>query len=116
MTVQLIEQAALPGGEFEGYLFGATVSVIFERAVREGGGPRLHRHPYDETFIVYSGAATFTVGAEQVLVRAGQVLVAPALVPHRFATIGDYAAHHIHANDRFVTEWLEDPRDLPTAT
>ena len=107
MTIQLLEQATLPGDNFEGYLHDATVSVIFERAHREGGGPRLHRHPYDETFIVYSGAARFTVGDEEVVVHAGQILVAPTLVPHRFATIGDYAAHHIHANDRFITEWLE---------
>lgn len=107
MDVQPIEQAELPGGDFEGYLYGAGVSVIFERAVREGGGPRLHRHPYDETFIVYSGAALFTVGDQELVVHAGQVLVAPANVPHKFATIGDYAAHHMHANDRFITEWLE---------
>lgn len=109
MTVRPIDQASLPGGDLEGYLSGATISVIFERAVREGGGPRLHRHPYDETFIVYAGAARFTVGEDVVLVRAGQILVAPALVPHKFATIGDYAAHHIHASDRFITEWLEEP-------
>lgn len=107
MTIQLIEQASLPGGDFEGYLFGATVSVILERAVREGGGPRLHRHPYDETFIIYSGAARFTVGDDEIVAHAGQLLIAPALVPHKFATIGDYAAHHVHANDRFITEWLE---------
>ncbi len=34
-------------------------------------------------------------------------LVASALVPHKFVTLGAYRAHHIHANDRFVTEWLE---------
>ena len=107
MGIQLIEQSTLPGGNLEGYLIGASISVILERAVREGGGPRLHRHPYDETFIVYSGAALFTIGDEQLVVHAGQVVVAPALTPHKFATIGDYAAHHIHANDRFVTEWLE---------
>jgi mannose-6-phosphate isomerase-like protein (cupin superfamily) len=107
MTIDLIDQASLPGGNLEGYLFGATVSVILERAQREGGGPRLHRHPYDETFVIYSGAALFTIGAEQIVARAGQILIAPALTPHRFATIGDYAAHHVHANDRFVTEWLE---------
>jgi len=107
MRVEAIEQSHLPGGNLEGYLVGASVSVIFERAVREGGGPKLHRHPYDETFVVYSGAALFTVGDQQLVVHAGQVLVAPRLVPHKFATMGNYAAHHIHANDRFVTEWLE---------
>jgi len=32
----------------------------------------------------------------------------PAETPHRFRTGPDgYEAVHIHANDRFVTEWLE---------
>jgi len=107
MSVQPIDQSALPDGNLEGYLNAASVSVIFERADRAGLGPRLHRHPYDETFLVYAGAARFTVGAEEVVVSAGQLLVAPALAPHRFVTLGEYRAHHIHANDRFVTEWLE---------
>jgi hypothetical protein len=34
--------------------------------------------------------------------------VVPALTPHKFATGPDgYEAVHIHANVRFVTEWLE---------
>lgn len=107
MSLQPIDMAALPDGNLEGYLHGSSVSVIFERATREGTGPRLHRHPYDETFLVYSGAARFTVGDEELVVSAGQLLIAPALVPHRFVTLGEYSAHHIHANDRFVTEWLE---------
>jgi len=107
MGIQLIEQSDLAHGNLEGYLFGASVSVIFEHADREGIGPRLHLHPYDETFVVYSGSARFTVGDEQLVVRAGQVVVAPALTPHKFVTLGEYRAHHIHANDRFETEWLE---------
>lgn len=107
MSIQLIEQSDLDHGNLEGFLFGASVSVIFERATREGTGPRLHRHPYDETFIVYSGAARFTVGDEQLVVSAGQVVIAPALVAHKFVTLGEYSAHHIHASPEFVTEWLE---------
>jgi mannose-6-phosphate isomerase-like protein (cupin superfamily) len=107
MGIQLIEQSELEHGNLEGYLFGSSVSVIFERATHEGIGPRLHRHPYDETFVVYSGAARFTVGGEVVEAHAGQILVAPALVPHTFVTLGEYSAHHIHASDRFITEWLE---------
>ena len=38
----------------------------------------------------------------------GQVLVVPAHTPHRFRTGPEgYEAVHIHANDEFVTEWLE---------
>jgi mannose-6-phosphate isomerase-like protein (cupin superfamily) len=107
MAIQLIEQSELEHGNLEGFLFGASVSVIFERARREGVGPRLHRHPYDETFVVYSGAARFTVGDEELVVSAGQIVVAPALTPHKFVTLGEYSAHHIHASPRFETEWLE---------
>ena len=87
---------------------GAGISIILESTTREGVGPRLHRHPYAETFIIRRGSATFTVGTAEVVGHAGQVLVVPGATPHKFRTGPDgYEAVHIHANDRFVTEWLE---------
>ena len=91
---------------------GAGVSLILESTTQEGVGPRLHQHPYAETFVIRRGSATFTVGAgpdaREVVGRAGQVLVVPAHTPHRFRTgPGGYEAVHIHANDHFVTDWLE---------
>ncbi|KRB45161.1 cupin domain-containing protein [Terrabacter sp. Root181] len=87
---------------------GAGISIILESTTEEGVGPRLHRHPYAETFVIRRGSATFTVGTDEVVAHAGQVLVVPAETPHRFRTGPDgYEAVHIHANDRFVTEWLE---------
>ena len=87
---------------------GAGISIILESTTQEGVGPRLHRHPYAETFIIRRGSAIFTVGTDEVVGHAGQVLVVPAETPHRFRTGPDgYEAVHIHANDRFVTEWLE---------
>ena len=87
---------------------GAGISIILESTTQEGVGPRLHRHPYAETFIIRRGSAIFTVGTDEVVGHAGQVLVVPAESPHRFRTGPDgYEAVHIHANDRFVTEWLE---------
>lgn len=86
----------------------ANISIILEATTKEGVGPRLHRHPYAETFIIRRGSATFTIGDEQVVGKAGQVLVVPAGVAHKFATgPGGYEAVHIHANSRFETEWLE---------
>ena len=93
----------------EGYLVGSQVSIIQEYTDQVGSGPRLHRHPYSETFMVRRGAALFTVGEERLVVSPGQVLVAPTLVPHRFEVLdrGLFESINIHANDRFVTEWLE---------
>lgn len=98
-----------PDENIEGYLIGSPVSLIREFTAVAGSGPRLHRHPYAETFLIHSGRALFTVGDEQVVGSGGQVLVVPGLVSHRFEVLdgGTYNATHIHANDRFVTEWLE---------
>jgi mannose-6-phosphate isomerase-like protein (cupin superfamily) len=87
---------------------GAGISLILESTTKGGVGPRLHRHPYAETFIIRRGSATFTIGTEQVQGRAGQILVVPAQVPHKFSTSDEgYEGIHIHENSTFVTEWLE---------
>jgi quercetin dioxygenase-like cupin family protein len=55
----------LPSGEtastFDGHEHGAQVSVFLSRNP-PGTGPKLHRHPYEETFIVEEGDVLFTVG------------------------------------------------------
>jgi quercetin dioxygenase-like cupin family protein len=87
---------------------GAGISIILESTTQVGVGPRLHQHPYAETFIIRRGTATFTVGGETFEGHAGQILVVPANTPHKFATgAGGYEAVHIHANAEFVTDWLE---------
>ena len=87
---------------------GANVSLILESTTQEGVGPRLHKHPYAETFIIRRGTATFTVDTEEIVGKAGQILVVPADTPHKFRTgPGGYEAVHIHANPTFETIWLE---------
>lgn len=96
--------------ELEGHLFGDTpVSIIFFDGP-PGSGPKLHRHPYAEIFIIQEGTATFTVGEATFEAAAGQILIAPAGTPHKFVNSGSGRLRQIdiHANDRFVTEWLED--------
>ena len=94
-------------GEFQGYHLGAGVSFIVVDAP-PGGGPKLHRHPYEEVFIVQEGVATFTVGDEQIEVQGGQVVVVPAGVAHKFVNSGEERLRQvdIHASERFVSEWL----------
>ena len=95
--------------EIEGETIGSQVSVILVYSKRDGAGPRLHQHPYTETFVIRKGRALFTVGGEHVEATGGQVLVVPAFTPHKFAVIGPepFVSTNIHANPTFVTEWLE---------
>jgi quercetin dioxygenase-like cupin family protein len=95
--------------EFEGYLYGgANVTFILVDAA-PGEGPRLHSHPYEEVFIVQEGTATYTVGDETLEVKAGQIVVLPAGVPHKFVNsgAGQLKQVDIHTNKQFITHWLE---------
>ncbi len=93
----------------EGYVSGSEISIIQEYTDQVGSGPRLHQHPYSETFIIRRGSARFTVADGVLVGSGGQVLVVPAFTPHKFEVLegGIFESIHIHANDRFVTEWLE---------
>ena len=94
---------------WEGGKHAGTDTSIFVVRTPPGGFVELHTHPYSETFVLRRGAALFTVGDERFEAVGGQVLVVPAFTPHKFEKIGDETLEsvHIHANDRFITEWLE---------
>ena len=105
----IVERDQLPDSELQGYLFGgAHVCLIFVD-MEPGSGPRLHRHAYEEIFIVLEGQAKFTIGSDSVDAVAGQVLIVQPGVPHKFVNSGEGRLRQIdiHASDRFVTEWLE---------
>lgn len=96
-------------GELQAGAYGAGLSVIFNLVEEIGGGPRLHRHPYAETFIIRAGVALFTVGGELIRAEAGQILVVPAQTPHKFVNAGPgpLESIDIHESGAFITEWLE---------
>ena len=62
---------------------------IFINAFERGKGPRLHLHPYPETFVVQAGSARFTAGDDEIEVGAGHLVVVPAETPHRFEGTSD---------------------------
>jgi mannose-6-phosphate isomerase-like protein (cupin superfamily) len=96
-----------PMDEFEGEAHETGVSFILVD-MPPGGSVRLHRHPYDEIFIVQEGRASFTLGASTIEVIAPRTLVAPANVPHGFVNVGDVRLKQvdIHLSPKFITEWL----------
>jgi mannose-6-phosphate isomerase-like protein (cupin superfamily) len=92
---------------FDGVEHEAPVS-FFVLHTQPGEGPGPHRHPYAETFVIEEGAATFTIGDETVEARAGDIVVAPADVPHSFVNSGSAVLRsvNIHPVPEMQTEWL----------
>ncbi len=96
--------------EFEGYQYGAVGISFLLFDGRPGSGPKLHRHPYPEVFIVQEGQATFTVGDSEIEATGGQILIVPPNHPHKFINSGDGPLRQIdiHISERMITDWLED--------
>ena len=104
----VINAADLPTGNLKGEEHGATISLILDDS-EPGRGPRLHRHPYDETWVVQQGNLTFQLGEQQFAVGPGDIVIAPPGAPHKFTNDGPGQSKLvcIHASPTFVTEWLE---------
>jgi mannose-6-phosphate isomerase-like protein (cupin superfamily) len=82
---------------------------FFVSRVPAGGGPGLHAHPYEETFVIHEGSATFVVGAETVEAEPEMIIVVPPTTPHRFIAGPDgLRSVNIHGNDRMIQENLPD--------
>ena len=92
----------------EGVEHGATISLILDRS-NPGQGPRLHRHPYDETWLVIEGTVTFQAGNRTCAAGPGDVVIVPANTPHKFTNDGPGRSRLvcIHANPTMIGEWLE---------
>lgn len=77
--------------EFQGFQHHDTnVSVIWVD-MPPGGTIRLHKHPYPcgEIFIIQECTATFTVDSATLEARAGQIIIVPAEVPHKFRNLSE---------------------------
>ena len=103
--------------EFVGAEHGdVSFSVILVHS-RPGVGPKLHRHPYPEVFIVESGQATFRIGDRQAVVEGRNVVVSPPGEAHGFTNTGtgELRITAIHGAGRFDTEWLAGPDPIWTS-
>lgn len=112
-TSLLLRRGDLPGSpeahRFIGAEHGGLPISLFLVDDRPGAGPRLHRHPYPELFIVHAGQADFEVDDARLIATAGDILIAPAQAPHRFTNTGDEQLRvtAIHTAPTMDTEWLE---------
>jgi len=94
--------------EFVGADYGEVPFSIILVHSAPGAGPRLHRHPYAEVFVVESGQATFQLGDDEIVVGSGQIVVGPSNVPHGFTNTGrgELRLTAIPGAANFNTEWL----------
>ncbi len=112
--VIVVDKDDLPTGEtsrqFEGYLHGDANVSFFLSNTPPGKGPSLHKHPYEEVFIVQEGHLTVTVGEATIEASAGQIVVVSPDTPHKFVNAGSEFARHVdvHVSSRMITTWLED--------
>ncbi len=95
--------------ELVGADHGLGITVLFVDAP-PGRGPRLHRHPYDELFIVQEGEATFTLDGDELRVGAGNIVIARANQAHAFVNSGTEPLRQIdiHLSASFSTEWMHE--------
>jgi mannose-6-phosphate isomerase-like protein (cupin superfamily) len=104
----VIRAGTLSDGTLRGEEHGASICVILDDSA-PGEGPRLHRHAYDETWVVIEGDLTFRSGDDDVAAGPGDIVIVPPGVPHKFTNDGPGRCQLvcIHASPTFVTEWLE---------
>ena len=99
-----------PGGtvKFEGGPHGSLAS-FFHVKNKPGTGSLLHVHPYPETWIVCAGQVRFTVGEENIEANAGDIVIGPANIPHKFLNIGNDLLELIciHPSPIIIQEGLE---------
>jgi mannose-6-phosphate isomerase-like protein (cupin superfamily) len=75
-------------GHVPGEVLGTSTTILAYGNDTVGEGPKLHVHPYDEVFVVVEGRARFFVGDEVINAEAGDVILGPKGVPHRFENLG----------------------------
>ncbi len=109
--MQLTNVSQLPGSErsrlFEGSAYGSSVTLFSIDYAAPGLGPDLHRHPYDETWLVLEGRALLEVDGERREAGPGDVAVAPANAPHKFKSLTPLRVVCVHASPVLVQESLE---------
>ena len=111
----VIGKEELPYGKiahkFEGYRYGDVDVSFFLVDSPPGGGSRLHKHTYEEVFVTLEGEATFTVGDATIEASAGQIVVAPAGVPHKFVNSGSGPLRQVDIHPSGHIQQTDIPED-----
>ncbi|HEX6355560.1 cupin domain-containing protein [Actinophytocola sp.] len=99
-------------GEVGAYVFDGSDHGVSTSAfivdVPADLGPRRHKHPYEEIFIIVEGSVRIEADGETVDAGTDDICVVPADTPHAFSNLGPGRARmvNIHAAPKVVTEFV----------
>ena len=90
---------------------GLRTSVMRSQ-VAPGSGPRPHRHPHAEVFVVDAGQGRFDVDGVSIDAEAGDLIIIPTDAVHTFTNTGASMLRltAIHENARAVTLFVDGTR------
>ncbi|MDP9271804.1 MAG: cupin domain-containing protein [Chloroflexota bacterium] len=85
---------------------------VMHAQVAPGSGPRRHRHPHAEIFVLHFGQGRFEVDGEFIDAVAGDMVIIPPDAWHSFVNTGDELLRQtaIHENPRAVTLFEDGSR------
>ena len=87
---------AVAGGAYTVLVTGTQTAgrySLIDMLVPPGGGPPLHRHDFEEAFVVLNGEIELTFRGETQRAGKGSVVNVPANAPHKFRNTSDRPAH-----------------------
>jgi quercetin dioxygenase-like cupin family protein len=102
------------GGELRllsGSDYGLITSIMLGQVV-PGSGPRRHRHPHAEIFVLHDGQGRYEVEGTQFDAEAGDIVIVPPEAWHTFTNTGTSMLRHtaLHQNPRAVTVYEDGSR------
>ena len=91
---------------FNGSEQGASVSFFIVQ-ISPGRGPKKHRHPYEEIFILLDGEIKAVIDDQPQVIGKNKIAVIPAGTWHEFQVCSDspVAMVNIHPVPKMITEW-----------
>ena len=91
---------------FQGIEHGANLSFFVVHFL-PGHGPKKHRHPYEETFIILDGEIEAIVAGQSERIGCDKIAIIPANTWHEFKNCSDRLLRmvNLHPVSKMITEW-----------
>ena len=109
MKIIDISSLQAPGGEvetFQGFEHESNLSFFLVHFL-PGHGPKKHRHPYEEIFIILDGVIEAIIDGQTEIIGSGQIAIIPTNTWHEFMNRAEkpLLMVNLHPVPKMITEW-----------